>query len=300
VPNDQGGGIYNARVNKAARGYWNPAVFDPTMVYYFTLTRAGRENGFAALTSLFTPQKSICDKTLIHCDYLVNLIEFRAYAESMGEKEFNNFVKTGKIDMWLTYTGFPDPRVEGRQTSPKTLGYAQNYRPNTRADLIIGDHVTFVNHLAFDGLNVKQHSDWRLENAILVDKNDAGEDLFQGHGSGREVERSMLTELLEAYNGLARPAVAITQAINAGRQDQQAKLQTEYPLVTKERDNWIVRDPNREPQRAGRTYDLKVADASNPEREPLLPGLKDPLDMNKLGLVDRPVESAPGRAPRPQ
>jgi len=292
------GGIHNARVNKAARDYWNPAVFDSVMYYYFTLTPEGRENGFAALTSLFTPQKSICDKTLIHCDYLVNVLQFRAYAESLGEKKFNALVKAGKIDMWLTYTGFPDPKQEGWQTSPKALGY-QNVRVAKRADLLIGDHVVFYNHLAFDGLNVTKYNDWRLENAILVDKNDAGEDLFQGHGSGREVEHDMLKELLIAYEGLADPAIAITQGIDARQPDQEAKRQADYPWVAKAQGKWMVFDPAEDPPRKGQAYELKQVNPDNPEGEPLLPGLRDPTNLSQLGPVDRPIESAPGPAPRP-
>ncbi|MDP9107946.1 MAG: DUF4157 domain-containing protein, partial [Pseudomonadota bacterium] len=177
--------LANARVNKAAREYWQAAVLDQQLIYYFDLTDKGRENAYQALTKLFEPQSSICDKTLIHCDYLVNVIQFRAYAESIGTDKFDAFVKSGRIQMRLTYSGFPqawpqpaDPR------SPKALGYSQNSRPNSRADFVIGDHVIFWNHLAFDGLNVMQQSPWRLENAVLVDKDADGEDLFQGHGSG--------------------------------------------------------------------------------------------------------------------
>ena len=50
-----------------------------------------------------------------------------------------------------------------------------------REDLIIGDHVIFWNHLAFDGLNERQYSPWRLENAVLIDKTETEEDLFEGH-----------------------------------------------------------------------------------------------------------------------
>jgi len=74
--------IRNARVNLAARTFWTAPTFDPKNFYYFTLSTAGKENAFDALTSLFTPQRSICDKTLIHCDYLVNVVDFRVLAES--------------------------------------------------------------------------------------------------------------------------------------------------------------------------------------------------------------------------
>ncbi|MDP9108280.1 MAG: hypothetical protein M3N23_04325, partial [Pseudomonadota bacterium] len=217
--------------------------------------------------------------------------------------KFDAFVKSGRIQTRLTYSGFPqawpqpaDPR------SPKALGYSQNSRPNSRADLVIGDHVIFWNHLAFDGLNVMQQSPWRLENAVLIDKDADGEDLFQGHGSGPAIrERSMLKELIAAtggYNYLARPALAMTRDIDAG-QPRQAELQREYPQVTKQEGRWIVTDPGSQPARQGRIYDLKLADETHPENDPMLPGLKDPLNLNQLSEVDRPIESAPGRPPQP-
>jgi hypothetical protein len=62
-----------------------------------------------------------------------------------------------------------------------------------------------------------------------------------------------------------------------------------------------VTDPGAQGQaaRAGRKYELKLASETSPESEPLLPGLEDPLDMSKLSLVDRPIESAPGPEPQP-
>ena len=295
--------LANARVNKAARDYWNDVVLDQQLIYYFDLTSKGRDNAYDALTKLFTPQSSICDKTLIHCDYLVNVIQFRAYAESIGTDKFDSFVKSGRIQMRLTYSGFPQPWPQPADSrSPKALGYSQNTRPNSRSDFIIGDHVIFWNHLAFDGLNVMQQSPWRLENAVLVDKDDSGEDLFQGHGSGPAIrEHGMLKELVSAaggYNYLARPALAMTRDIDAG-QPRQAELQREYPQVTKQAGRWIVTDPGSQRERQGNIYGLKLADETNPESDPLLPGLKDPLNPNQLGQVDRPIESAAGRPAQP-
>ena len=293
--------LANARVNKAAREYWREVVLDPELIYYFDLSEKGRNNAYDALTKLFVPQSSICDKTLIHCDYLVNVIQFRTYAESIGTDQFDALVKSGRIQMRLTYSGFPWPQSADPR-SPKALGYSQNTRPNSRADLIIGDHVIFWNHLAFDGLNVRQQSAWRLENAVLVDKTTDGDDLFQGHGSGPAIpEHKMLQELVAAeggYNYLARPALEMTRDIDAGR-PRLAELQHEYPQVTKQDGRWIITDPGRQPARGGRIYDLKLADETHPENDPMLPGLKDPLNLNQLSEVDRPIESAPGRPPQP-
>lgn len=295
--------LANARVNKDARDYWSGVVLDSQLIYYFDLTSKGRNNAYEALTRLFTPQKSICDKTLIHCDYLVNVIQFRAYAESMGTDKFDGLVRSGRIVMRLTYSGFPQPWPAWPDPrSPKSLGYQQNVRPRTRDDFIIGDHVIFWNHLAFDGLNVQQQSPWRLENAVLVDKDSAGQDLFQGHGSGPKItEHDMLKELIGAeggYNSLARPAIKITGDIDHGL-PREADRQREYPGVIKQQDKWVVVDPGTQPGRGGRMYDLRLADADHPEAEPLLPGLKDPLNPGVFGEVDRPIESAPGKPPTP-
>jgi hypothetical protein len=202
--------------------------------------------------------------------------------------------------MTLSYTGFGDWTKSDPRKSPKALGY-QNVRPASKKDLIIGDHVIFWNHLAFDGLNERQYSPWRLENAVLIDKTETEEDLFEGHGSGIKTEHAMLVELVAAdggFNYLARQAKALTDAIDNG-QPKQAQLGQNFPLVSKENDKWMVTDPGRQPERAGRKYELKLASETNPESEPLLPGLEDPLDLSKLGLVDRPIESAPGPAPKP-
>jgi len=202
--------------------------------------------------------------------------------------------------MTLTWSGFanptqPDPR------SPKAIGYTQQARPASRADLIIGDHVVFTNHLAFDGLNEKQYSPWRLENAILVDKNASGTDLFQGHGSNEpEPEHDMLKELLGAHNGLVQPALDFTKALDAGTATEADRL-AKFPFVNKEGGRWLVYDSARDnPSRRGWKYPLALTDPEKPEAEPFLPGLRDPVNFNQLNSVDRPIESAPGPAPVPR
>ena len=291
--------LANARVNKAARAYWTDARFDPQALYYFDMTDTGRHNAFKALTTLFEPQSSICNKTLIHCDYLVTVIQFRAFAEALGEKKFDALVRAGTIVMQLTWNGFaPPPWNVLAQRSPKAVAYRLDVRPRTRQDFAIGDQVVFSNHLAFDGLNMAQQSPWRLENAVLIDQDAAGEDLFQGHGSGEpEPERRLLVTMLNAYNGLAQPAVNMARAVDAGQPPQ--RMRSEFPWVTKTAGKWVVNDPNREAPRAGRQYDLAVANAASPETEPLLPGLRDPLDFSRFGMVTRPAESAPGKLYRP-
>jgi uncharacterized protein DUF4157 len=290
------GNIQNARVNKAARRFWTSAIFTPDYVYYFELTPDGRNNGFEALTSLFTPQHSICDQTLIHCDYLITVVEFRAYAEGLGSARFNSLVKSGAISMVLTYTGFPKDDPVRAAKSPKAFGYQWTV-PASKEDLIIGDHVMFFNHLAFDGLNETVLSPWRLENAILVDKNAEGKDLFEGHGEGPDTEHDMLKALANAYNELARPAREFAMRVDAGSA-LMADLTAKYPAVDKVDNRWIVRDPARDdPRRHGKVYTLRTADTSNPENDSELPGLRDPGDMSRMAAVERPIESS--RLPPP-
>lgn len=294
--------LANARVTKDAREYWTGVVLDPNLIFYFDLTPKGLENTCDALVKLFTPQESICDKTLFHFDYLINVIQFRAYAESLGVDKFNSLVSSGRIIMRLTWSGIPQMKPWENQKSPKGLGSMQDFRPGAREDLIIGDHVTFFNHLAFDGLSVRQQSPWRFENAVLVDKDSNGQDLFQGHGSDpKSTEHKMLTQLISADGGsnyLAQPAIKLTHDIDAGLH-RQADLDREYPNVTKQQGKWKVIDPVRQEARRGRVYDLILAHGKNTEAEPLLPGLKDPWNTNELNTVDRPIESAPGRPPKP-
>jgi hypothetical protein len=282
--------IGNARVNKAARPFWTGPVFDAQMIYYFTLSAAGKEDAFQALTALFTQQSSICDKTLIHCDYLVNVVEYRVYAESIGREKFNRLVKSGAVTLWLTYTGFPKPDPTGKGVSPKQLSF-QLVSPNSKKDLIIGDHVIFWNHLAFDGLNGPFGSPWRLENAVLIDQKENGDNLFEGHGAGPDTEHQMLKELAEAYNALAKIVIKITGDYDDGRLDEE-KFHNKFKYVVKDRDDWVVLDPGLDPRRKGKKVPLKLADEINPEQDKLLPGLRDPADFSKLWAVDRPIAAS--------
>jgi hypothetical protein len=149
----------------------------------------------------------------------------------------------------------------------------------------------FFNHLAFDGLNTQVGSPWRLENAVLTDKNDRGEDLFEGHGAGPDTEKQMLRDLAQAYNAIAQQAVKMAQEVEDKVRPPQ-ELQQKFPAVSKDDDKWVVTDPGRDDaRRRGNKYELKTADEQSPEKEPLLPGLYDPIDRHKLNAVERPIES---------
>ncbi|HEY2474813.1 MAG TPA: DUF4157 domain-containing protein, partial [Candidatus Cybelea sp.] len=73
-----------AKVNDAATSLWSPRQEDAEGHYYFDLSPAGQDNPYAALTALFTEQKDARKRTLIHCDYVLSVLEFRSYAESIG------------------------------------------------------------------------------------------------------------------------------------------------------------------------------------------------------------------------
>jgi hypothetical protein len=300
-PEFQADSRLNARVNLAARRHWTNVILDSELIYYFQLTDFGKEHAFEALTLLFTPQgqspdprenvpdPSICKKTLIHCDYLTNVLHFRAFAETIGPAKFDEKVKSGAITMWLTYTGFPK---QGEDPSKSPLAKSLQWtEPASEADLVIGDHVIFWNHLAYDGLNINKHGPWRLENAILVDQNSQGEDLFQGHGTSAKTNKEMRDELKNAYNPFAQEALDLVDAGN------ETGLHDAFPAVQHKGDKWIVEDPGRDERRKGQTYELRtVGDSAT---DPEMPGLRSPYDRSKMSQVSRPVESAKGRPPEP-
>jgi hypothetical protein len=281
--------LRNARVNKAARQFWTGPAFDAQAIYYFTLSEAGKEDAFQALTSLFTPQDSICDKTLIHCDYLVNVVEYRVYAESIGPEKFNKLVKSGAVTLWLTYTGFPKPDSSDTGISPKQLSFYL-VSPKSKKELIIGDHVIFWNHLAFDGLNDAYGSPWRLENAVLIDQKDDGENVYEGHGEGPDTEHEMLKALAKNYNELEEHVRPLTVEYDQGRVYED-KFHEKFKYLSREPDGWVVIDPGLDGRRKGKKVPLQRASEDNPEQDPFLPGLRDPVDFRRLSPVDRPIRS---------
>lgn len=305
---------FNAHVNKAARSYWAPA--PPSQLYSFVLTPEGLENPYRALVTLFERQSSVCDMTLIHCDYLTTVIHLRAFAESIGTEVFDKRVKSGAITMHLSYYGFdnvlmpstagtPDP---GLARGPEAVSL-QSVRPASEDDLVIGDHVVFWNHLAYDALTYSPQwsGPWRLENALLVDQDDSGENLYLGHGAPTTTQgqvakggkRAVLKDMVSAYDGPALAALAATQRVEQGEMGAQTKLALEFPRVVRSLSGggWLVmeledRDENK--QRPQRSHPLKRL--SGPD-DPDLIGLRDPTDPSKMGWVKRPIESAPGRSP---
>lgn len=294
----------HARVNKDARLLWLPPMLDPEFFYLFKLSPMGRANAYEAITRLFTNQGSFCDRTLIHCDFLITVIHFRAYAESIGPAVFNDLVRTGKIDPILTYHGFPKPPDDWRK-APRVWSL-QEMRPASEDDLVIGDHVIFWNHLAYDALTVAKPGPWRLENALLVDKNDSGEDLYEGHGAPEILPNTvapgprdlMLGDLMRVYNNIVRTALQLTREVDEGVDpNKPVELDAKFPQVTKDpSQGWIIREREDRPERKKRTYILRELPSIN---DPELIGLHDPTDPSRMNTVKRPVESAKGPAPKP-
>jgi hypothetical protein len=306
---------FNAHVNKDARVYWVRSA-DAQNYYQFTLTPDGWEDPYRALVRLFTPQPSICDQTLIHCDYLTTVIHLRAFAESIGTDVFNKRVQSGAIAMNLSYWGFRDLMLPAAPGSPEA-GYArsreavslQAVRPSSEDELLIGDHVIFWNHLAYDALTASPTwaGPWRLENALLVDQDENGENLYEGHGAptneAQEVVKGnaalVLKDMVVAYNGPAQAAINLTKSVERGDAGAQADLNAKFPrIVPGDAPGtwWIAELDTREENRVRpqRFYGLRLLIDAD---DPALVGLRDPTDVSKMGWVKRPIESAPGRSP---
>jgi len=245
---------YGPRVNYAARNYWEPKVPDgvdnegytirtpatarhpgdpPDSGYVFTLRPSRRNDGYQALMNLFVPQPGVRrrNRTLIHCDHLASLIHYRSFAAALGVQEFNRRVSTLRnpqnpaggyiIPLELRWNGFMDLGAGG---SPPESRHLQRVPPTNRDDLVIGDHVVFFNHILYDFLLdiVGHRGNWRMENAILVDRESRSgsplQDIFQGHGSNRNTEGGMKLEMRRRFNEVVHEALGALRADFPGQQ----------------------------------------------------------------------------------
>jgi len=279
------------RVNKAAEPYWGPPTLDFDGHYYFDLSEAGKGNAYKALTTLFTPQKSICNMTLIHCDRLASMVHFRAFADSIGEAEFNKRVKNGDIEIRLAYDGFRNLEDTGSSHSKKSISLRE-VRPANENDLVIGDHVIFWNHRAYDALNEKTEHAWRLENAILVYRK-GKEDHFLGHGSKDRTNKEMRKVLADRYNDLVKMAREIIHRAEskntATASKAMAEMKVEFPNVQKESGDWVIKTPPGLVRLPIGTFPLRPTNPDDPD----LAGLRTQTDSSKMNCVKRPAE-APG------
>ena len=226
-----------AQVNVAAAGLWGPNVKGDN--YEFPLSDIGRLDAYAAITALFTPQTNPHDRTLIHCDYLVSIIEYRAWAQTIGIDVFNENVKNKNLEVVLAYDGF------ARLAKPIDLakgGKSETFRPlvetavASEADLIVGDHVVFYNDPTYEALTVGSPDVWKLENAIVV-ATDANGLLYQGHGYSSPVAKSvMMDSMCAKYNTHVDRVLALikTEATAKSKAAREAAAKThaeKYPNV---------------------------------------------------------------------
>lgn len=298
-PGKTGNALADAQVNKAAKDYWKGPILEERPAvknkhYYFELTEdKGKNAGYDALKLLFTPQSDTCDKTLIHCDSLITLAQTLAYADTIGQEAFNQKIKSGTLRMWLTYDGLSAVENDKSKT-PVTEAYFR-FEPASEDDLVIGDHVVFWNHLAYDAISVKNPGPWRLENALLVDKNTSGKDLYEGHGApdvGGAVKpgtkEDVLEDLMDVFNSHAKDALELTARVDANEPGAEQDLKDKYPWITKINGVWWVEELPRNKDRPTHLYRLReITDVNDPE----LMGLHNPYDPSKLSTVKRPVES---------
>ena len=292
-PGATGNSFRDARVNEAAKDYWiGPIIETRSQVqnrhYYFELSPIGKDDAYNALKLLFTPQPNGCNRTLIHCDTLITMVNMLVYAESIGIPEFNAKVKTGQLGIWLTFDGLSAIDNDTKQTvRPLSM---RTVVPASEADLVIGDHVVFWNHLAYDAITFTKGRPWRLENAILIKKSSSGEDIFEGHGTPPRNKREMHGELIRAYNEYAAQAVMLAVMVDSGDTTARTVLASEYPQVFKSSfDNrWYIRELARNSSRPRQMYDLRVIFN---EFDPEIIGLRNPDNPTQMGSVNRPIES---------
>lgn len=302
--------LYGPRVNYAARAYWTPQppdnyarrrdrakvrqirslprnrrheVYGDMADYRWTLSADGRRDPWEAIMRLFVPQ-SPHRRTLIHCDYLVSLVHFRSFAAAVGKEAFNQRIAAHGHDRvvldWNLFTNLDMPTRPG----DPSLQSLQSVHPADESDLVIGDHVYFFNHEAYDAINARIGNAWRLENAVLVDQGARGEDVFLGHGSGRKTTAQMKAKLAEEYNDVARVALRVTSRVDRGEAGAEAELRQHFPNVVQEPStgDWRVRG-------AGLAGDVDV-DLRLIRPDEVL-GLHDPWTPGRLYAVRRPVES---------
>lgn len=327
--------LYGPRVNYAAREYWDPAVpdayavrtdkkrnaelvkkprhercsvyGDPCGDYGWKLSPKGQKDPYSAIVLLFK-QQSPHKRTLIHCDYLISLVNFMSLADSLGATEFNKRVAAfGASKIFLKYNAFLDLNLvtfertatgtvatsaTGRTIEKSGLGSTQRIKPSSEADLVIGDHVVFFNHVAYDLINKNIGNAWRLENAVLV-RRERGKDVFLGHGSLHKTADMMLAKLSEEYNVVAQLAIDLVGKTKSSDKKAQTTartdLGTKFPFVKDIGGEMHVTGiPDLLAAGCARTVDEKLRRIGPNE----VLGLKSPCDPTTLNEVERPIESA--------
>ncbi|OEU71723.1 MAG: hypothetical protein BA863_01330, partial [Desulfovibrio sp. S3730MH75] len=226
-------GSVGPKTNKKASAYWKVI----TSTYKFELNSTGLNNAYEALRTILFEATSKKDTTRMHCDYVIAAIHFMSMAEDMGIAKFDAAVKKGDIIVWLNApesfdSTVPDSMaVLGSYTSTtaydpskKSIGWVKISGENK---IIIGDHLMFYNHSAYNAMNTIEGESWRLENAFVSDKEASGGGFrFQGHGYFSPKSRgSFITAMRNKFNTLYGRAKAL---ITSGKT---VDLKTRFPFV---------------------------------------------------------------------
>ncbi len=283
-PNRPPASTTGPRVNEAALSYWGPMQGDSEGNYYFELSSTGRNNAYEALLNLFVLQNDPTKRTLIHCDYLTSVLHMKSFSEGLGKEEFNRKVKDGTIPFVLKWNGFTDIQ-ESLAPSAGAVSL-QRVDVASRKDLIIGDHVVFHNHPIYDALIQGVDGVWRLENAVLVDRQ-GNTDLFQGHGYTTPVTEShMKHSMLRQISNHVNRVKSLIKKLGSHSAKVRTQAQANLSLYKN------VKLVGGEYRIVGTAfYGISV---DEPVRAPdidELPGLYDPRDPSRLYPVLRPVES---------
>ncbi len=278
------------KVNDDAAAYWGPVQDD----YYFDLSPTGLLNPYEAIVKLFKEWTDPHKRTLIHCDYLVSVLEFRAYAENIGIPRFNLLVQTGALPIQLKWNGFTDLlQTPAISVGPFNIPLAptaplKEVPVSSKNDLIVGDHVVFYNHESYDALIEGVGGIWRLENAIVIDRV-SGQFRYQGHGYFSPVTEDVLLDgMIRQYNRHVDEARGIIYRTEHGsavaRQAASDQLTNDYPNVKRKMSGgWEVRGQ-------GLCGNIVTRDLKHLTRAEA-PGLIDPCSGEIL--VKRPVEQKP-------
>jgi hypothetical protein len=231
-----------AKVNDDAALYWGARESDAGGSYQFRLSPTGEADPYQAIVKLFTEQTNPHRRTLIHCDYLLSVLQYRAWAETIGVANYNSGIRHGLIQQpVLKWNGFVDmerPAVVPDAAPPylRVESPLQSVSVSSEDDLIIGDHVTFYNHESYDALIEGTGGIWRLENAIVVDRQ-GGQNRYQGHGYFSPVpKRRLLAGMIRQYNRHVSAARRLTRAVDRARTPAQrtaalSTLHADYPNV---------------------------------------------------------------------
>lgn len=217
-----------------------------------------------------------------------------AYADTIGKDNFNAKIASGQLSMWLTYDGM-SIRDNDKATTPVSVEF-QGVVPSSEGDMVIGDHVKCWNHLDYDEISVGAPGPWRLENALLVDKDRAGTDLFEGHGARSDAshmfrpgpKEDIHRERMNAYNPSAKQALGLTARVDSGEPGAAALLAAMYPQVMAFGGHRWIKELDRNPGRTRRFYELRELTAPD---DPEIVGLRNPDDPTRLNWVNRPVEA---------